>query len=116
MFLQHYFDLQSLQCSDDWPSIKAGIDFECARAYRDRKYDMHRWFNKNGGLNDLQTSRSNPPDNMDVQKWHTVIDTLWSTPKHIRQSEENAKNRAKHRYSSSHGSSSYAQQLYTRVS
>ncbi|KAK9079416.1 hypothetical protein SSX86_001087 [Deinandra increscens subsp. villosa] len=109
--LQHYFDFQSFQGSRDWAKVKQRVDKECASRYKDRKHKMKVWFDSNGGVNNLAHSRTLPYKKMDLDKWQLITDTLWSDPRRIRQAQANSQNRAKHRYESSHGSSSFAQQL-----
>ncbi|KAL8249047.1 hypothetical protein R6Q59_005915 [Mikania micrantha] len=44
-----YFDLQTLRNTDQWEGIRLGIHAECQRAYKDRKQEFKKYFDKVGG-------------------------------------------------------------------
>ena len=68
----------------------------------------------NGGYDDVEEARKHPPPSVKKDVWDETIDHFLD-PKYRNRSEENAKNRAKARFPSLHGSSSYVSTWYKQV-
>ncbi|KAD2805459.1 hypothetical protein E3N88_38836 [Mikania micrantha] len=65
--LFEYFDLQTLRNTDQWEGIRLGIHAECQRAYKDRKQEFKKYFDKVGGYGDIVKAKSKPPEHMDQE-------------------------------------------------
>ncbi|KAL8230915.1 hypothetical protein R6Q57_000693 [Mikania cordata] len=107
-----YFDLQTLRNTDQWEDIRLGIHAECQRAYKDRKKEFKKYFDKVGGYEDIVKAKSKPPEHMDQEACEQLIDELFLDPDFRKSSEKNKSNRSKQRYTSFHGSKSYAQRRH----
>ncbi|KAL8251367.1 hypothetical protein R6Q59_035060 [Mikania micrantha] len=107
-----YFDLDSLRNTDQWEDIRLGIHTECQRAYKDRKQELKKHFDTVGGYNDVEKERTKPLDELDHQAWEQLINQLFLNPDFRKRSKKNKLNRSKQRYTSFHGSKSYAQRRH----
>ncbi|KAD5960187.1 hypothetical protein E3N88_11659 [Mikania micrantha] len=92
--------------------IRLGIHAECQRAYKDRKQEFKKYFDKVGGYGDIVKAKGKPPEHMDQEAWEQLIDELFLDPDFRKRSEKNKSNRSKQRYTSFHGSKSYAQRRH----
>ncbi|KAL8241772.1 hypothetical protein R6Q59_012074 [Mikania micrantha] len=107
-----YFDLDSLRNTDQWEGIRLGIHAECQRAYKDRKQEFKKHFDSVGGYEDVEKARTKPPEELDRHAWEQLINQLFLNPDFRKRSEKNKLNRSKQRYTSFHGSKSYAQRRH----
>ncbi|KAL8263148.1 hypothetical protein R6Q59_024497 [Mikania micrantha] len=110
MFFE-YFDLDSLRNTDQWEDIRLGIHAECQRAYKDRKQEFKKHFDSVGGYEDVEKARTKPPEELDQHAWEQLINQLFLNPD-FRKRSENKLNKSKQRYTSFHGSKSYAQRRH----
>ncbi|KAL8214144.1 hypothetical protein R6Q57_003593 [Mikania cordata] len=111
--LFEYFDLDSLINTDQWEGIRLGIHVECQRAYKDRKHEFKKHFDSVGGYEDIEKARTKTPEELDQQAWEQLINQLFLNQDFRKRSEKNKLNRSKQRYTSFHGSKSYAQRHHT---
>ncbi|KAJ9552531.1 hypothetical protein OSB04_016576 [Centaurea solstitialis] len=79
--------------------------------YKDRKAKQKKHFMDNGGYNDVENARKHPPASVKKDVWDETIDRFLD-PKYRNRAEKNAKNKAKARFPSLHGSSSYVSSRY----
>ncbi|KAI3712093.1 hypothetical protein L1987_70642 [Smallanthus sonchifolius] len=107
-----YFNLDAWRNTEKWQGVQLGITAECQRAYKDRKGEMKVHFDENGGYDDVEAARSNPPQDVDQETWDILINQLFLSAGYKNRSEKNKQNRAKQRYPSFHGSKSYAQRRH----
>ncbi|KAL8239752.1 hypothetical protein R6Q59_016319 [Mikania micrantha] len=107
--LHHYFDLQSWLGTPDWDGIRAGINEDCARRYRDRKNELKRHFDNYGGYDNVENAKNHPPDTQTQEAWEKIIDELFLNADFMKRSVKNASNRSKQLYATAGGSRSYAQ-------
>ncbi|KAL8258720.1 hypothetical protein R6Q59_026673 [Mikania micrantha] len=61
---------------------------------------------------DVEKARTKPPEELDQQAWEQLINQLFLNPDFRKRSEKNKLNRSKQRYTSFHGSKSYAQRRH----
>ncbi|KAL8245511.1 hypothetical protein R6Q59_011769 [Mikania micrantha] len=107
--LHHYFDLQSWLGTPNWDGIRAGINEDCARRYRDRKNELKRHFDNYGGYDNVENAKNHPPDTQTQESWEKIIDELFLNADFMKRSVKNASNRSKQLYATAGGSRSYAQ-------
>ncbi|KAJ9559778.1 hypothetical protein OSB04_004938 [Centaurea solstitialis] len=105
--LQTYFDIQDILDDPGNRKFREGVEFVISRLYRNRKNDFKEVFLENGGYDDLETARANPPDEMSEENWNKVID-FFCTDKHKRRSDQNKVNKAKQVVPNRGGTSSYS--------
>ncbi|KAL8213829.1 hypothetical protein R6Q57_003278 [Mikania cordata] len=74
--LHHYFDLQSWLGTSDWDGIRAGINEDCARRYRDRKNELKRHFDAYGGYDNMRDTGTSSMLK-DWKKMHTKKGGGW---------------------------------------
>lgn len=60
-YLQTYFDFDSLKNDPDGRALWEGIECQVGKRYRGRKSTANDYFGKNGGVNDVERARANPP-------------------------------------------------------
>ncbi|KAL8233673.1 hypothetical protein R6Q59_019773 [Mikania micrantha] len=101
--LNHYFDLQQYRNTKYWDGIKLGIQADCANRYKDRKTKLKKHFDKEGGYDDTERAKHNPPKGMDTKAWVRVIDGLFTISTYNTRSLKNIANRSKQLYGSYHG-------------
>ncbi|KAL8239041.1 hypothetical protein R6Q59_015608 [Mikania micrantha] len=61
---------------------------------------------------DVEKARTKPPEEVDQQAWEQLINQLFLNPDFRKRSEKNKLNKSKQRYTSFHGSKSYAQRRH----
>ncbi|KAL8265269.1 hypothetical protein R6Q59_023399 [Mikania micrantha] len=61
----HYFYLQQYHNTEYWDGIKLGIQADCANRYKDRKTKLMKHFDKEGGYDNTERAKQNPPKGMD---------------------------------------------------
>ncbi|KAL8267227.1 hypothetical protein R6Q59_004571 [Mikania micrantha] len=66
------------------------------------------------GYEDVGKARTKPPEELDQQAWEQLINQLFLNPDFRKRSEKNKLNRSKQRYTSFHGSKSYAQRRHMK--
>ena len=98
----------------EWRLIETGIEREFQDRYKDRKGRKKKKFNEHGGYDDIETARKNPLEDMDNESWQKLVD-LFTTPQFMARSKANAANRAKQKYPSLHGSTSYVSARFKKV-
>ncbi|MFS8025134.1 hypothetical protein Hanom_Chr16g01471371 [Helianthus anomalus] len=113
--IYQYFDLVSFEDTSEWPGVQLGIQAECQRSYSARKSKYKSHYDT---YEDVETAKNNPPDDFasEPERWIEIIDRLYQDPRYINQCEKNRQNRTKLRYTSYHGTQSYAQKRHMRVS
>ncbi|KAL8199685.1 hypothetical protein R6Q57_013253 [Mikania cordata] len=75
--LHHYFDLQSWLGMPEWDGIRAGINEDCARRYRDRKNELEMNFDNSGGYDNVENAKNHPPETETQEAWEKIIDELF---------------------------------------
>ena len=113
--MQHYFEVDRLVDTQVWNGLRAGVEEDCARRYRDRKYILHEHFKKVGGESDIETAKNNPHFSQTRESWSNLIHGLFLDPKFMARSRKNKDNRAKQKYPSTGGSKSYSQSRHEEV-
>ena len=113
--LQTYFDLNRYRGTDLWEPLRAGIQADMQRAYRDRKHDMKNHFDRVGGYHDVERARRCPPTDWSAEAWNKMIDLLFLTDEYRRTSDKNKICRSKLPHTSAHGCRPYAQRRYLEV-
>ncbi|KAL8241559.1 hypothetical protein R6Q59_014913 [Mikania micrantha] len=89
--------------------IRAWINEDCARRYRDRKNELKRHFNNYGGYDNVENAKNHPPDTQTQEAWEKIIDELFLNADFMKQSVKNASNRSKQLYAIAGERRSYAQ-------
>ena len=87
---------------------------ESFNRYKDRKGRKKKYFDEHGGYDDIETARKNPPEIMNNESWQKLVD-LFTTPQFMAHSKENAANKARQKYPSLHGSTSYDSAQFKKV-
>lgn len=87
--------------------ITEALTFACGKSFSDWKNSYRVHFDSNGGYNDVETARANPPPGYDIDRWNQVVDHFL-TDAYIRRSDTNKRNRSKQKYPSFHGSKSFS--------
>ena len=59
--LQTYFDINRYRGTNLWEPLRAGIQADMQRAYRERKYQIKKHFDRVGGYHNVERSRRYPP-------------------------------------------------------
>ncbi|KAD5317344.1 hypothetical protein E3N88_17290 [Mikania micrantha] len=113
--LHNYFDLAQYHNTEYWDGIKLGIQADCANRYKDRKTKLKKHFDKEGGYENTERAKQNPPKGMGPEEWVQIIDGLFTTSTYKNRSLKNTTNRSKQLYGSYHGTQSYAQRRYDEV-
>ncbi|KAL8231424.1 hypothetical protein R6Q57_001202 [Mikania cordata] len=113
--LLHYFDMKQYHNTEYWDGIKLGIQTDCANRYKDWKTKIKKHFDKEGGYDNTEGAKHNPPKGMESEAWAQVIDGLFTTSTYKNRSLKNTANISKQLYGSYHGTQSYAQRRYDKV-
>ena len=98
-----------------WEKINEGIDRYCGRRYSDRKSKLHEHFNKQGGPNNVDRARRNPPPSLNLVDWNKLIDDVFMDSKWQDRSKKNSKNRKNYPFPSYHGTQSYVNARFKKV-
>ncbi|KAL8231522.1 hypothetical protein R6Q57_001300 [Mikania cordata] len=56
--------------------IKLGIQDYCANRYKDRKTKLKKHFDKEGGYDNTERAKQNPPKGMDPEAWDNITEEL----------------------------------------
>ncbi|KAD7480122.1 hypothetical protein E3N88_03258 [Mikania micrantha] len=67
--LHNYFHLAQYHNTEYWDGIKLGIQADCANRYKDRKTKLKKHFDKEGGYDNTERAKQNPPKGMGPEEW-----------------------------------------------
>ncbi|KAL8224220.1 hypothetical protein R6Q57_019695 [Mikania cordata] len=114
---QGYHALLFSEFESEFPGrdIKTGFSSWFRYKSKDRKTKLKKNFDKEGGYDNTERAKQNPPKGMDSEAWVQVIDGLFTTSTYKNRSLKNTANRSKQLYGSYHGTQSYAQRRYDEV-
>lgn len=96
-------------------TLKEGLDFVIGARYRGRKSELKVHFLDEGGYEDVEKARANPPEGMSAENWSKAIN-YYTSEKHIRRSNQNKINKAKQVVTNRGGTSSLSSACHKHVS
>ncbi|KAD4585650.1 hypothetical protein E3N88_23251 [Mikania micrantha] len=105
------FDLDEIERGCESAQKKGGIEAALLKRYRDRKAMAKQHFIKNGGYDDEERVRANPPEGMYAENWKKAVDFFLSDT-HKKRSSSNAEVRQKQLYTNRGGTSAYSSYCY----
>jgi len=114
-FLQYYFNVDKFVGTAVWDGLRAGVEEDCARRYRDRKWQLHKHFEKVGGRENPEEALKHPHHSQTKEAWSDLVRGVFLDPKFIEKSEKNKQNRSQQKYPSTGGSKAYSQSRYEEV-
>ncbi|KAL4554160.1 hypothetical protein LXL04_039722 [Taraxacum kok-saghyz] len=89
--VESFFDIG--RNTRNWQRINEGINRYCGRRYSNRKSKLHDHFKTQGGPNNVDRARRNPPPSLRPVDWNKLIDDVFMDSNWQDRSKQNSNNR-----------------------
>ena len=90
-----------------WEGVRATVNANCQRAYKEHKHVLKIYFDEVGGYGDVEGTRMNPPKVMDDEAWIDMTGLLFLNEGYRNGVEKGKECRTKPPHISARGSRSY---------
>ncbi|KAL4579492.1 hypothetical protein LXL04_015641 [Taraxacum kok-saghyz] len=111
--VESFFDIG--RNTRNWERINEGINRYCGRRYLNRKSKLHDHFKTQGGPDDVDRARRNPPPSLRPVDWNKLIDDVFLDSNWQDRSMQNSNNRKNQPFFSFHGTQSYVNARFKKM-